>query len=123
MRAAAADAVRSQVRAAVAQGARQLIDEKLFAPSSIGTPYLAPQVLIDVNHSMAIMREETFGPAVGIMSVGSDEEAVRLMNDSQFGLTAAIFSADASRAEALGDSLETGTVFLNRCDYLDPALA
>ena len=123
VRAAAADAVRSQVRAAVAQGARQLIDEKLFAPSSVGTPYLAPQVLIDVNHSMAIMREETFGPAVGIMSVGSDEEAVRLMNDSQFGLTAAIFSADASRAEALGDSLETGTVFLNRCDYLDPALA
>jgi acyl-CoA reductase-like NAD-dependent aldehyde dehydrogenase len=123
VRAAAADAVRSQVQAAVAQGARQLIDEKFFAPSSIGTPYLAPQVLIDVNHSMAIMREETFGPAVGIMSVGSDEEAVRLMNDSQFGLTAAIFSADASRAEALGDSLETGTVFLNRCDYLDPALA
>src|SRR5882757_4774156 len=123
VRAAAADAVRTQVQAAVAQGARQLIDEKLFAPSSIGTPYLAPQVLIDVNHSMAIMREETFGPAVGIMSVGSDEEAVRLMNDSQFGLTAAIFSADASRAEALGDSLETGTVFLNRCDYLDPALA
>jgi acyl-CoA reductase-like NAD-dependent aldehyde dehydrogenase len=72
---------------------------------------------------MAIMREETFGPAVGIMSVGSDEEAVRLMNDSEFGLTAAIFSADAARAETLGDALETGTVFLNRCDYLDPALA
>jgi acyl-CoA reductase-like NAD-dependent aldehyde dehydrogenase len=123
VRAAAADAVRSQLRAAVAQGARQLIDEKLFASSSIGTPYLAPQVLIDVNHSMAIMQEETFGPAVGIMSVGSDEEAVRLMNDSKFGLTAAIFSADASRAETLGDALETGTVFLNRCDYLDPALA
>jgi acyl-CoA reductase-like NAD-dependent aldehyde dehydrogenase len=80
-------------------------------------------VLVDVDHTMAIMREETFGPAVGIMSVGSDEEAVRLMNDSEFGLTAAIFSADASRAETLGDALETGTVFLNRCDYLDPALA
>jgi acyl-CoA reductase-like NAD-dependent aldehyde dehydrogenase len=123
VRAAAADVVRSQVRAAVTQGARQLIDEKLFASSAIGTPYLAPQVLIDVNHSMAIMREETFGPAVGIMSVNSDEEAVHLMNDSEFGLTAAIFSADGSRAETLGDSLETGTVFLNRCDYLDPALA
>ena len=72
---------------------------------------------------MAIMREETFGPAVGIMQVASDEEAMRLMNDSEFGLTAAIFSADAARAEALGDALETGTVFLNRCDYLDPALA
>jgi acyl-CoA reductase-like NAD-dependent aldehyde dehydrogenase len=123
VRAAAADAVRSQVQEAVARGARQLIDEKSFASSSVGTPYLAPQVLVDVNHSMAIMREETFGPAVGIMSVGSDEEAVRLMNDSEFGLTAAIFSADPARAETLGDALETGTVFLNRCDYLDPALA
>jgi acyl-CoA reductase-like NAD-dependent aldehyde dehydrogenase len=123
VRAAAADAVRLQVQEAVARGARQLIDEKLFASSSAGTPYLAPQVLVDVDHSMAIMREETFGPAVGIMSVGSDEEALRLMNDSEFGLTAAIFSADATRAEFLGDALETGTVFLNRCDYLDPALA
>jgi acyl-CoA reductase-like NAD-dependent aldehyde dehydrogenase len=123
VRAAAAEAVRLQVREAVARGARQLIDEKLFASSSSGTPYLAPQVLVDVDHSMAIMREETFGPAVGIMSVGSDEEALRLMNDSEFGLTAAIFSADAARAESLGDELETGTVFLNRCDYLDPALA
>src|ERR1700728_2411324 len=123
VRTAAAAAVRSQVQAAVARGARQLIDEKLFASSSFGTPYLAPQVLVDVDHTMAIMREETFGPAVGIMSVGSDEEAVRLMNDSEFGLTAAIFSADAACAETLGDALETGTVFLNRCDYLDPALA
>ena len=115
--------VHPRVRAAIAQGASQLIDESAFAASAAGTPYLAPQVLIDVNHSMAIMREETFGPAVGIMRVSSDEEAVRLMNDSDFGLTAAIFSKDAARAEALGDALETGTVFLNRCDYLDPALA
>jgi acyl-CoA reductase-like NAD-dependent aldehyde dehydrogenase len=123
VRAAAADTVRLQVQEAVGRGARQLIDEKLFASSSVGTPYLAPRVLVDVDHTMAIMREETFGPAVGIMSVGSDEAAVRLMNDSDFGLTAAIFSADAARAETLGDALETGTVFLNRCDYLDPALA
>jgi len=123
VRTAAADAVRAQVRDAVARGASQLIDEALFAASARGTPYLAPQVLVGVDHSMPIMREETFGPAVGIMKVASDEEAVRLMNDSDFGLTAAIFSADAARAEALGDALETGTVFLNRCDYLDPALA
>jgi acyl-CoA reductase-like NAD-dependent aldehyde dehydrogenase len=123
VRAAAADAVRLQVQEAVGRGARQLIDEKVFASSSFGTPYLAPQVLVDVDHTMPIMREETFGPAVGIMNVSSDEEAVRLMNDSEFGLTAAIFSADAARAETLGDALETGTVFLNRCDYLDPALA
>jgi len=123
VRTAAADAVRAQVRDAVARGARQLIDEASFAASAPGTPYLAPQVLVDVDHSMPIMREETFGPAVGIMSVGSDDEAVRLMNDSEFGLTAAIFSSDPLRAEALGDALATGTVFLNRCDYLDPALA
>jgi acyl-CoA reductase-like NAD-dependent aldehyde dehydrogenase len=123
VRTSAAEAVRSQVGEAVSRGARQLIDEALFAASVPGTPYLAPQVLVDVDHSMAIMREETFGPAVGIMQVGSDEEALRLMNDSEFGLTAAIFSADAARAEALGDALQTGTVFLNRCDYLDPALA
>ncbi len=123
VRSAAADAVRAQVRDAVARGARQLIDEASFPASSPGTPYLAPQVLVDVDHSMSIMRQETFGPAVGIMSVSSDDEAIRLMNDSEFGLTAAIFSTDAARAEALGDALETGTVFLNRCDYLDPALA
>ena len=123
VRTSAAEAVRVQVREAVARGARALIDESLFAASASGTPYLAPQVLVDVDHSMAIMREETFGPAVGIMKVASDAEALRLMNDSEFGLTAAIFSADTARAEALGDALETGTVFLNRCDYLDPALA
>jgi len=123
VRSQAADAVRAQVHSAIAQGARQLIDETLFAASAPGTPYLAPQVLIHVDHSMAIMREETFGPAVGIMKVDSDEHALQLMNDSDFGLTAAIFSADAVRAEILGDALETGTVFLNRCDYLDPALA
>jgi acyl-CoA reductase-like NAD-dependent aldehyde dehydrogenase len=123
VRTTAAEAVRSQVRDAQSQGARQLIDQALFAASLPGTPYLAPQVLIDVDHSMRIMREETFGPAVGIMKVNSDEEALRLMNDSEFGLTAAIFSTDAERAEVLGDALETGTVFLNRCDYLDPALA
>ena len=123
VRTAAAEAVRSQVKDAVARGARQLIDDALFAASARGTPYLAPQVLVGVDHSMSIMREETFGPAVGIMKVASDEEAVRLMNDSEYGLTAAIFSADPERAEALGDALEAGTVFLNRCDYLDPALA
>jgi acyl-CoA reductase-like NAD-dependent aldehyde dehydrogenase len=123
VRTAAAEAVRAQVHDAVARGASQLIEETQFAASARGTPYLAPSVLVGVDHSMPIMREETFGPAVGIMKVASDEEAVRLMNDSDFGLTAAIFSADVARAEALGDALHTGTVFLNRCDYLDPALA
>jgi acyl-CoA reductase-like NAD-dependent aldehyde dehydrogenase len=123
VRASAAEAVRLQVQDALRRGARQLIDESSFAASVPGTPYLAPQVLVDVDHSMPIMREETFGPAVGIMKVASDEEALRLMNDSEFGLTAAIFSADAARAEVLADALQTGTVFMNRCDYLDPSLA
>ena len=123
VRTSSADAVRMQVAEALARGARQLIDESRFAASAAGTPYLAPQVLVNVDHSMAIMREETFGPAVGIMKVAGDDEAVRLMNDSEFGLTAAIYSTDDARAETLGDRLETGTVFLNRCDYLDPALA
>ena len=123
VRTSAADQVRRQVRDALAHGARQLVDERRFPQSRAGTPYLAPQVLVDVDHTMAVMREESFGPVVGIMPVSSDAEAVRLMNDSEFGLTAAVFSKDAGAAEALGDRLETGTVFLNRCDYLDPALA
>src|SRR5271167_4383700 len=123
VRIAAAEAIRAQVKDAIARGATQLIKESKFTASAVGTPYLAPQVLINVDHSMPIMHDETFGPAVGIMQVASDDEALRLMNDSEFGLTAAIFSADAARAEILADALETGTVFLNRCDYLDPALA
>ncbi len=123
VRPSAAAALRAQVHDAVGRGARQLIDERRFPASRPGTAYLAPQVLVDVDHAMPVMREESFGPVVGIMQVTSDEEAVRLMNDSAFGLTAAIYSRDAELAEALGDRLETGTVFLNRCDYLDPALA
>jgi acyl-CoA reductase-like NAD-dependent aldehyde dehydrogenase len=123
VRASAAEALRNHVRDAVGRGARQLIDERRFQASRPGTAYLAPQVLVDVDHSMPVMREESFGPVVGIARVGSDEEALRLMNDSDYGLTAAIYTGDAEIAWALGDRLETGTVFLNRCDYLDPALA
>jgi acyl-CoA reductase-like NAD-dependent aldehyde dehydrogenase len=123
VRTSAAQAIRAQVREAVRAGARPLVDERAFPESRSGTPYLAPQVLVEVDHSMPVMREESFGPVVGIMRVRSDEEAVQLMNDSDFGLTAALFSRDTAWAEALGDRLETGTVFLNRCDYLDPALA
>ena len=92
VRTAAADFVRGQIGEAVGQGARALLDEAAFAASSAGTPYLAPQILVGVDHSMRIMREETFGPAVGIMKVASDEEAIALMNDSEFGLTAAIWT-------------------------------
>lgn len=118
----AAGFIRSQMAEAIAQGARPLIDAGHFDADAAGTPYLAPQILADVDHSMRFMTEETFGPCVGIMKVRDDEEAVRLMNDSRYGLTAAIFTRDLDAAEAIGDRVETGTVFLNRCDALDPAL-
>jgi acyl-CoA reductase-like NAD-dependent aldehyde dehydrogenase len=122
VRTSVAEAVRSRVKDAVARGAKQLIDERLFEASAPGTPYLAPQVLVGVDHSMAIMREETFGPAVAIIKVDSDEEAVHFMNDSELGLSAvAIFSADSLCAEKLADALDTRTVFFNRCDDVDPA--
>ncbi len=123
VRTSAAEFVRAQVAEAVRQGARALIDEKAFPESRPGTPYLAPQILVDVDHGMRVMREETFGPVVGIMKVRSDEEAIALMNDSDYGLTAAVWTADEDAAVAIGDRLKTGTVFMNRCDYLDPALA
>jgi acyl-CoA reductase-like NAD-dependent aldehyde dehydrogenase len=123
VRASAASFVRGQIENAVRAGARALIDEALFPASKRGTPYLAPQVLVDVNHQMDIMREETFGPVIGIMKVRSDEEAISLMNDSPYGLTASIWTEDETAAMRIGDRIETGTWFMNRCDYLDPALA
>jgi acyl-CoA reductase-like NAD-dependent aldehyde dehydrogenase len=120
---AAADFVRGQVDDAVAAGARALIDPAGFVANAPGTPYLAPQVLVDVDHSMRVMSEETFGPVMGIMRVDGDDEAIRLMNDSEFGLTAAIFTQDEDAAIAIGEQVQTGTWFMNRCDYLDPALA
>ena len=123
VRTSAADFVRDQVAEGVEKGARALVDESRFPASEPGTPYLAPQVLVDVDHGMRVMTEETFGPVVGVMPVDGDDEAVALMNDSDYGLTASIWSDDVDVAIAIGDRLETGTVYLNRCDYLDPALA
>lgn len=123
VRTAAADFVRAQIADAIKRGAKALIDEKLFPESKAGTPYLAPQVLVDVTHAMPAMSEETFGPVVGIMKVKSDEEALKLMNDSAYGLTASVWTKDIKATEKLGRDLETGTVFMNRCDYLDPGLA
>jgi acyl-CoA reductase-like NAD-dependent aldehyde dehydrogenase len=123
VRTAAADGVRAQIAASLAAGATGAIAEQAFDKSAVGTPYLAPQVLLDVNHAMPVMREEIFGPVAGVMKVSSDDEAVDLMNDSDFGLTAAVWTEDADAALALGQRVNTGTWFQNRCDYLDPALA
>ena len=119
VRTAAADSVRAQIADAVAKGARRLLSLK----DQEGTPYLPPEVLVDVDHGMALMTEETFGPVVGIQPVKDDEEAIGLMNDSRYGLTASIWTLDADAALRIGERVETGTWFMNRCDYLDPALA
>jgi len=123
VRTSAANFAQKQIDEAVGHGAKALIDPDLFPANKPGTPYLAPQVLVNVNHSMDIMTEETFAPVVGIMPVKSDEEAIRLMNDSQYGLTASIWTTDIEAALEIGEQVETGTWFMNRCDYLDPALA
>jgi len=123
VRTAAADAVRAQVQAAVNAGARPAIGEREFPESRPGTPYLAPQLLIDAPADSSVMREEIFGPVAGVMRVSGDAEAVAHMNDSRFGLTAAVWTRDEGAALELGTQLETGTFFMNRCDYLDPALA
>ncbi|MCD2173064.1 aldehyde dehydrogenase family protein [Rhizobium sp. C4] len=113
--------VREQIAQAVSKGAKALVDPKLF-PADDGGAYIAPQILVDVDHSMEIMREETFGPAVGIMKVKNDAEALELMNDCKYGLTVSLWTKDAERAARLGRDLETGTVFMNRADYVDPGL-
>ena len=104
-------------------GASLHVTPEQFNYDDPATAYLAPQVLTGVTHEMDIMREETFGPAVGIMKVSGDAEAVRLINDSPYGLTSAIWTQDEEVAALLAPQLEVGTVFMNRCDYLDPALA
>ncbi len=111
--------VRAQIDEAVADGATAHIETM---PADDGGAYLTPQILTNVTHDMRVMRDESFGPVVGIMAVKDDEEAIALMNDSHFGLTASIWSKDTAKAEEIADQIDTGTVFLNRCDYLDPAL-
>jgi acyl-CoA reductase-like NAD-dependent aldehyde dehydrogenase len=123
VRTSAADFVRGQIGEALAGGARALVDESIFAASREGTPYLAPQLLVDVHHGMRVMHEESFGPVAGIMKVKDDEQAIVGMNDSRFGLTASVWTRDEHAALEIGRRLETGTFFMNRCDYLDPALA
>jgi len=115
-----AEEVRAQTAEAVTAGAIALIDPSKFPTD--GGAYLMPQLLINVTHEMRLMREESFGPVVGIMPVKNDVEAIALMNDSDFGLTASLWTQDTNRAEAIADQIETGTVFMNRADYLDPAL-
>lgn len=123
VRASAARFVREQAAEAISQGAIAHINHEDFAEDQPGSAYLAPQLLSNVDHTMRVMTEESFGPVVGIQKVGSDEQALELMNDSEYGLTASIFTQDIDRGIELGQQVETGTFFINRCDYLDPDLA
>jgi len=120
-----ADKVRKQIQQAVKKGAHPCIDDKIFTIDSEkqNRAFLAPQVLLNVDHTMSIMSDETFGPVVGIMKVSSDEQAIQLMNDSTYGLTASVWTRDQHAAINIGKQVQTGTWFMNRCDYLDPALA
>lgn len=116
-----ADLIREQKAEALRKGAKAHVNMTVGNDVS-GSPYIAPEVLTHVDDQMSVMREESFGPIVGIMKVRNDEEALALMNDSIYGLTASLWTTDTDHAAALGDRIETGTVFMNRCDYLDPAL-
>ena len=116
-----ADFIREQKAEALRKGATAHMNTK-DERDTAGSPYLPVEVLTNVDHQMSVMREESFGPVVGIMKVRSDEDAIALMNDSPYGLTASIWTKDIEHAAAIGDRVETGTVFMNRCDYLDPAL-
>ena len=118
-----AETVRRHNDDALARGARAHLDPRAFAADRAGTPYLAPQIFTAVDHAMLVMSEETFGPVIGIMPVRDDAEAISLMNDSRYGLTAALFTNDTEAAIRIGSAIETGTVFMNRADYLDPGLA
>ncbi len=116
-----AQEISEEIDRSVSYGAKKLITDEDF--DSVQAPYLNPQVLINVNHDMQIMQKEIFGPVVGIMKVGNENEAIKLMNDSEYGLTASIWTSDQEKAIRIGDEIETGTWFMNRCDYLDPELA
>ncbi|KAI9007042.1 aldehyde dehydrogenase [Phycomyces nitens] len=118
-----ANNVRAQLKDAEAKGAKFLIDSAKYYPQDkAGSTYVGPQIVVNVNHDMVIMKEETFGPVLAIMPVSSEQEAIQLMNDSDYGLTASIWTTDAEKAIRIGDQIETGTWFMNRCDYIDPAL-
>jgi acyl-CoA reductase-like NAD-dependent aldehyde dehydrogenase len=118
-----ADTIRTSVTRAIESGAHPLIDVARFTSDRADTAYVAPQILTNVDHSMPFVSEETFGPCMGVMRVSSDEEAIQKMNDSWYGLTASVWSQDPEATVSIANRIETGTVFMNRCDYLDPALA
>lgn len=120
----AKETIEAHIKDALEKGARDATPEN---PTYTGLPdsgnFVTPTLLADVNHGMRVMTEETFGPVIAVMKVKDDDEAIRLMNDSEFGLTASIWSKDTDKAYELAQHVEAGTVFVNRADYPSPDLA
>lgn len=121
---AAAQRIIQHVKDAISQGAKDATpDNKSFKSPPPEGNYVAPTLLTNVSHKMAVMTEETFGPVIPIMKVKNDQEAARLMSDSEFGLTASIWTKDTKAGNELADEVDAGTVFVNRCDFPSPDLA
>jgi acyl-CoA reductase-like NAD-dependent aldehyde dehydrogenase len=111
----------AHVGSALAGGAKALTGGKAAQVDGKGR-FFEPTLLVDTTAAMDVMRVESFGPILPVVRVGSDDEALAQMNDSDLGLTAAIYTSDRERALRMAKRLETGTVFVNQCDTLDPAL-
>ncbi|KAJ3952749.1 hypothetical protein N0V92_010811 [Colletotrichum tropicale] len=118
------ETIEAHVQDAVAKGAKDATPEnESFANPPPKGNFVKPTLLTGVDHSMTVMTEETFGPVIPVMRVKDDDEAVKLMNDSEFGLTASIWTKDTDRGYEIADQVEAGTVFVNRCDFPSPDLA
>ena len=117
----ALETIQAHVDDAIEKGAKDATPRnQSFESPPFGGNYAIPTLLTGVTHDMDVMNEETFGPIIPVMKVGNDEEAIRLMNDSEFGLTASIWTSDIIKGEQLADQVEAGTVFVNRCDFPSP---
>jgi len=113
------DILETQVADALKKGATVLTGGKKINDKGY---FFEPTVLVNVNHKMAVMKEESFGPVIGIMKVKNDEEAIQLMQDTEYGLTAAVYSSDKSKAENILQQINAGTGYWNCCDRVSAAL-
>jgi acyl-CoA reductase-like NAD-dependent aldehyde dehydrogenase len=115
------EVIRSHISDAISKGAKDVTPvNKSFRSAPLDGNFVAPTLLVNVDHHMLVMREETFGPVIPVMKVKNDDEAVRLMNSSEFGLTASIWTKDVNKGTELAENVEAGTVFVNRCDFPSP---
>ena len=115
------ETIDAHIKDAVEKGAKDVTPEnKSFESAPSDGNFVKPTLLINVDHGMTVMTEETFGPVIPVMKVRNDSEAIKLMNDSEFGLTASIWTKDVAKGEELAEAVDAGTVFVNRCDFPSP---